>query len=291
MRRLMLLPLLLLGCASDGARDGGGSGADAPGGPGVREFHAFDNGLTRIEGLEEKAALLRELGYDGICWRTGAGSDEMIGVLDRHGLRMASTYVGCRVDADRPSFDERLPAEMEGYRRHETIIWLSVARGTDASDDIAVRLIREVAALAGEAGLEVVLYPHSGFYVETVEDALRLTKEVDRPNVGMSFNLCHFLKTDDEENLEAVLKKAAPHLMLVSINGADSGETGKMGWDRLIQPLGDGTCDTGRVLEILDEIGYRGPVGLQCYAIEGDDRENLKKSITAWRALSRSGYQ
>ncbi len=36
-----------------------------------------------------------------------------------------------------------------------------------------------------------------------------------------------------------------------------------------------------------DEINYTGPIGLQCYAIKGDDRANLNKSITAWHALNR----
>ena len=59
-----------------------------------------------------------------------------------------------------------------------------------------------------------------------------------------------------------------------------------MNWDRLIQPLGDGTYDNGKVLKILDEIKYTGPISLQCYSIKGGDRVNLKKSIIAWRTLN-----
>jgi len=274
MHKVALLFLLLSGCAVNEPTDDTYSAR--------REFYAFDNGLTRIENFEQKAAVLKELGYDGICWRPGAGLDEMLAALDKHGLRMVSTYVGCKVDAENPTFDERLAGELEGYKKHKTIIWLNLARGKNATNEIAVKLIEDVADLAQKAGLKVVVYPHTDFFVETVEDALRLAKKVNRPNVGMSFNLCHFLKTDNEENLEAVLKKSASHLMLVSINGADSGETKTMGWDRLIQPLGDGTFDNGKVLKILDEIGYRGAISLQCYSIKGADRVNLKKSIDAW---------
>jgi len=74
--------------------------------------------------------------------------------------------------------------------------------------------------------------------------------------------------------------------MLVSINGADSGDTRAMGWDRLIRPLGDGSYNNSKLLKILDEIGYAGPIGLQCYAVKGDDRVNLKSSVTAWHALN-----
>ena len=75
----------------------------------------------------------------------------------------------------------------------------------------------------------MALYPHMGMYVARVEDALRLAKKIDRKNVGVSFNLCHFLKLDDEKNVERRLKEAMPYLFAVSINGADGGPTNAMG--------------------------------------------------------------
>ena len=67
---------------------------------------------------------------------------------------------------------------------------------------------------------------------------MRLVKKVDRKNVGVTFNLCHFLKVEGEKNLERRLKEAKPHLFAVNINGADGGNTDQMGWDRLIQTAG-----------------------------------------------------
>ena len=85
--------------------------------------------------------------------------------------------------------------------------------------------------------------------------------------------------------MERVVKKSMPHLMLVSINGADSGDTRAMGWDRLIQTLDRGTFDMGRLPRLLEAVGYAGPIGLQCYAIKGDLRENLGRSKKAWDEL------
>ena len=56
-----------------------------------------------------------------------------------------------------------------------------------------------------------------------------------------------------------------------------------MGWDRLIQTLDRGSFDVGKFLETLKKSGYSGPVGLQCYAVKGDVRENLRRSMSAWR--------
>ena len=112
--------------------------------------------------------------------------------------------------------------------------------------------------LSAERG--VVLYPHVGFYVARLEDGLRIAKKVDRKNVGTAFNLCHFLKLDDARNLEAALQQALPHLDLVSINGADQGDTKRMGWNRLIQTLDRGDFPLDELLTTLKRLGYDGPI-------------------------------
>jgi sugar phosphate isomerase/epimerase len=74
-----------------------------------------------------------------------------------------------------------------------------------------------------------------------------------------------------------------PRLWVVTINGADrhGGD-----WDRLIQPLDRGDFDVEGFLKILVGLGYRGPIGLQCYGIKGNAEENLRRSMRAWREMS-----
>jgi len=36
---------------------------------------------------------------------------------------------------------------------------------------------------------------------------------------------------------------------------------------------------------MLRDLGFEGNVGFQCYAIRGDSRDNLKRSIGAWNQL------
>lgn len=249
---------------------------------------AFDNGTGRDQQvpLEEQAAMLKETGYAGIGYTGTQHIPEMLKALDNRGLKMFSIYVGACVDTDKPPYEAGLKTAVEQLKGRDTLVWLFVTGGTPSStdsDDRAVAIIREIADMAEACGLRVALYPHVGMYVARVEDAVRLAKKVDRKNVGVTFNLCHFLKLDDEKNLEARLQEAAPYLFLVSINGADGGATNAMGWDRLIQTLDRGSFDVGRVLKALDAVGYKGPVGLQCYAIPGDCRENLNHSMDGWR--------
>lgn len=254
-------------------------------------FYAFDNGVGRGKlSPTEQAAILADLGYDGIGYTGTENIPQMLAALEPRGLKMFNTYVKLDVRPDQVPYDPTLPEAIQQLRGHGTLIWLHV-HGDQPSgqrlDDRAVRRIREIAAMAAESDLRVALYPHTGFYVATVQDAVRLVKKVDRKNVGASFNLCHYLKLDDEANLEQRIHDAIPYLFAVSINGADRGDTKKMGWDRLIQTLDRGDFDVHRLLRLLIDSGYRGPIGLQCYAIPGDVRDNLARSMKAWKRFTK----
>jgi len=67
-------------------------------------------------------------------------------------------------------------------------------------------------------------------------------------------------------------------------NGADEYDD-QPGWSRYIQPLGQGSFDVLAFLKTLRDLGYKGPIGLQCYGIGGDAREHLERSMAAWRRL------
>lgn len=257
---------------------------DTPVKPGLTyPFFAFDNGTGRGRlSADEQAKMLKELGYAGIGYTGTKGIPEMLAALDQHGLKMFSTYVGVRLGGDGPSYDPNLKRAIEQLKGRDTLIWLTITGNAPDGDRQAVEVVREIADLAGRSKLRVALYPHVGFYVARVEDALRVVEKVDRENVGVSWNLCHWLKLDDEKNMEPLLKRALPHLFVVSINGADH----EGGWDRLIQTLDRGEFDVYNSLKTLRRLGYTGPVGLQCYAVKGDTRENLERSMGAWRKFS-----
>ncbi|NOX55999.1 MAG: sugar phosphate isomerase/epimerase [Planctomycetes bacterium] len=228
--------------------------------------------------------MLKRLGYDGIGYTGTKGIPEMLAALDRFGLKMFSTYVRVDVGPKGPRYDPGLPGAIQQLKGRPTIIWLYViGKGANAEQQ-TVRIVREIADLAAQSGLKVATYPHTGFYIARVEDSVRIAKKVDRPNVGASFNLCHWLKVDGRR-LEARLTEAMPYLYLVSINGADAGDTRAMGWDRLIQTLDRGTYDVAGLLKRLRRLGYRGPIGLQCYNIPGAPEENLRRSIQAWKKM------
>ena len=244
-------------------------------------FFAFDNGTGRDQKvpIEQQAELVKRTGYAGLGYTGALRIPEMLKALESRGLKMFSTYVAVRVDGDKPSYEAGLPEAIRQLKGHGTAIWLTVQGTSPDGEERAVRMVREVADMAAESGLRVVLYPHMGFYVGRIEDALRIRKLADRPNVGISFNLAHFLAVKDEPNLDQRLREALPYLELVSINGAEH----EGGWDRLILPLDRGEFDVFDLLKKLVAAGYKGPIGLQCYQVPGDTEDNLKRSMAAWR--------
>jgi len=244
-------------------------------------FFAFDNGTGRDQKLplEEQAELVKRTGYAGLGYTGALQVPEMLKALESRGLKMFSIYVAARVDGDKPSYDAALPEAIRQLKGHGTVIWLTVQGASPDGEERAVRMVREVADMAGESGLRVVLYPHMGFYVGRIEDALRIRSLADRRNVGVTFNLAHFLAVKDEPNLDQRLHEAVPYLEMVSINGAEH----EGGWDRLIQPLDRGAFDVFGLLKKLAAAGYKGPVGLQCYQVPGDIEDNLNRSMAAWR--------
>ena len=254
----------------------------------TNSFFAFDNGVGRGELTPgEQAAVLEELGYAGIGY-TGVGNlPEVLDALDEKGLKLFSVYVGAKLEPDGPTYGANLAEGIKALKGRDTVIWLYLTGHPPDAEEQAVRVTTEIAEMAEQSGLRVALYPHVGFYVDGVDDALRIVNKVDRKNVGVSFNLCHWLKLEGDANMESLIAEAMPKLFLVSINGADRGDTRAMGWDRLIRTLDRGNFDTYGFVDALKRHGYDGPIGLQCYAIKGDMRENLERSMGAWRWFAK----
>lgn len=243
-------------------------------------FFAFDNGVGRGQWTpEEQAAVLDELGYAGIGYTGTADLTERLKAFDERGLEVFSLYVACHVDKDTP-YDAQLAEAILRLKGRDVMLWLTV-QGQADNDEKAVAVVGEIAGLAEASGLKVALYPHAGFHVATVDDALRVAKKVQRENVGVTFNLCHELKAGNEERFDEIIKKAMPHLFLVSINGANH----EGGWDLLIQTLDRGVFDVYALLKKIESAGYRGPIGLQCYNVKGDIRDNLARSMAAWNGF------
>ena len=242
---------------------------------------------ARKRSFQEQAVMLKELGYDGVghVWLDNLA--ERVKTLDEAGLKLFQITMTVDFAPDKPAYDARFKEVLALVKgRHvQFALLLNGMRPSDPSvDPHAVEILREMSDLARDSGSQLLLYPHQSSWVERIEDSIRVADKVNRPNVGLMFNLCHWLRVDQQRDYQPLLKQALPRLWAVSINGADEFDD-KPGWDRYIQPLDKGSFDVAGFLKTLKELGYKGPIGLQCYGIGGDAREHLARSIATWREL------
>jgi sugar phosphate isomerase/epimerase len=236
---------------------------------------------------QEQAEMLKSLGYDGVghIWLDGVA--ERLRTLDAAGLKLYQITVLVNVAPDRQPYDRRFKEVLtlvKGRNMQFPLLLKGMKPSDPTVDPRAVSVLREMSDLARDSGAQLLLYPHQDCWIERIEDAIRVADKVDRPNVGVMFTLSHWLRVDKQRDYRPLLKQAMPRLWAISINGADQFDE-KPGWGRYVQPLDRGSFDVGGLLKTLKDLGYKGPMALQCYGIGGDAREHLARSMIAWQKL------
>src|SRR5512136_1316790 len=242
-------------------------------------FFAFciDTHDAKKRNLEQQAQMLKELGYDGVGHLWLDNIPERLKTLDAAGLKLFQITMTVDITPGKQAYDPRFKEVMpllKGRRVQFLLLMNGLKPSDPAGDARAVEIVREMAAVAAESDAQVLLYPHSYMWMERIQDAVRVADKVDRPNVGVMFNLCHWLRISKDRDYKPLLAQAMPRLWAVSICGADEYDE-KPGWAHYIQPLGRGTFDMLGFLKTLRQLGYTGTIGLQCYGIEGDAHDNL----------------
>jgi sugar phosphate isomerase/epimerase len=255
-------------------------------------FYVFHNGVRTLPNSpttpEGQVRLVKSLGYDGLAGHREEFYWDLRAAMDKIDLEMPEMYIAMNIENGRINYHDDLKNIMADSKNRDLLVALHLHAkeyldNTKEGDRIFADGIRELADYAEPLGIQIAIYPHVNFYCETLEHATSIVDAVDRENVGVVFNLCHFLKVEGEQGWREKALKVLPRLFMVSVNGADSGETKEMGWDRLIQPLGEGTFDTYAFVKFFRDNGYTGKFGLQCYNIQQDCETALSKSINTWR--------
>lgn len=254
-------------------------------------FFAMDTGTIdeAHKTAQSQVKVLAELGYAGIGYwerdpnKGAEGLAEMLNELDKQGLKTFGEYFTIKLEEPNEKYLPLITESIRLLSKRDTVIWLAITsdaqqKSSAVGDERAVAIITDIADAAHKYNVGVVLYPHAGFWLERVDDAVRLAEKTNRRNVGIIFNLYHQLKTDGSTNMEETIRQAMPYLSLVTINGTS--EAGS------IETLDRGTFDVYGFLKLLKQEGFKGPIGLQGYGIRGDVQENLSRSIGAWKRFS-----
>jgi len=237
--------------------------------------------------IPTQAKLLGELGFDGAGYPLWLGdeADDNLRWLDEAGLPLYLVYMSVNLDPQKPAFDPRVPeaiAKLKGRPVTVSVLLQGLPPGDPRGMQRAVESLRRLGDLAAKSDLRISIYHHLNDWTESLLHALEVAKNVDRANVGVNFNLCHWLRVDGDKDYRPVLRANADRIFAVTINGAQCGSTDWTGG--LIQPLDRGNFDNRELLGVLRENGYDGPVGLMCYGIPDDTCDHLQRSMQTWNS-------
>jgi sugar phosphate isomerase/epimerase len=253
-------------------------------------LHNIIRGDSTYNTFDKQVAFIQKVGFDGVEINQLESFEGMKAALDKHQFHGAYFYV--KINLDEPHIDQRLPDYIKQLKGTNTIVAPFIVSdtkkyspSTHEADTVVVRLLREVGGWAQASGLQVAIYPHVNFYVERTHHALSLVQKINLKNVGLTFNLCHWLATtnsSERETLKPHLKELIPYLKMITINGANAVVTSKQNpWDDYILLLGDGSFDTYGLLKyVIKDLKFNGPVGIQCYNIKGDKPLLVQSTMT-----------
>lgn len=171
-------------------------------------------------------------------------------------------------------------------------VWMSidgVSKG--AADEAAVvKFIDRFAAECAKQNLDLVLYHHQYFYLNNIEQLLNLLKKCSAKNVYATFNLCHEqtylfskkIKMQPERIAKQILDNL-DKIKIVTICGID--ETNPR-VENIILPLGKGTFDVKKFVDLLYAGGFKEKIFLQGYNTWKlmPVRNALAESMSVWKS-------
>jgi len=247
---------------------------------------------SKRRSLSEQARMLREVGLDGAAYGLWFGEEleRNLRTMDEAGLPLYMLETAINIaQPDRERLEVQIPEAFRRLKGRPVVISVQLQgfpAGDPRGEEAAVSVLRRLGDLAAESGLRISIYNHVDTWTESVPFAVRIARKANHPQVGVNFNLCHWLKVDGQKDYQPLLRENADRIFVVTINGA---KVGSKDWAGLIQPLDQGDFNNRQLLAILREIGYAGPIGVMCFGIPGDAREHLQRSLKTWRTWEAEG--
>lgn len=252
---------------------------------------------TRV-GVAHRALFsrVRDWGFDGVeIFLTAKEPDNIAAVkrmLDELGLKRTTCTVLPReanlIGADSAARSDGLEYLKRSIERtaelggdlicgplYASLGVMTGSRRTNEEWEYAIEGLRAAARRGRELGVTLCLEPLNRFetyFLNTLEDAARLVRDIGEPNVKVHFDTFH--SNIEERRPAESLRAAAQELGHVHISENDRGVPGT------------GHVDWRGIFAVLKEIGYDGWMTIESFA---EPDPELAAAASIWRDLAPSG--
>jgi len=251
---------------------------------------AFYNTIGLYD-FEARCEMVKELGYDGISFSIWSGIQwkdclKYKSVKEKYGLKVVSTYVVLNLDhpPEHPHNEGILTLleNIEGCNTIDLAIQSAgrvIPKSSVIGDGPAFKWLSKALKICERRNLEIHLYPHVTFWMDNHEDAVRLCKNLNHPNLGIVMTIVHWY-AGNGSNLLRFLKETLPYTKKVHIAGS---KRTPLGWGGIgtCETLDTGELDNFAVIGTLKKLGYEGMFGAMMWEEGGDPYIKLKRSYDA----------
>ncbi|WP_170148086.1 sugar phosphate isomerase/epimerase family protein [Marinoscillum furvescens] len=279
MKNVWLIISLLAGMVACDAPEVGGITTSWP-------ISSYNFGGMQGMPVQEQVALLRSSGYDGLILRvaTPENFEELPQFLDETDQHADFTVHAAFV---RYNFEESLRRErwievVDQIAHRNMQLWVIFGKKEAGYDDEFIEeKLREINDYALARGVEVILYPHSSTYYESVEEAAPMVQKIGSSNLKTALHLYHEVRAGNGHRIHEVIRGTLGLLGAVTLAGTDSvaDYSSPLARDTsTIKPIGLGTFDVRAFLDTLQQYDYEGVLGVMNFSIKASPAEYLPHS-------------
>lgn len=257
-------------------------------------LYVYDFELKQYS-IPQRVAFLDSLGFSGITFPVNNAND--FATLNSY-LSSISNHNKFKISAIFTSFSFVENNKNKGVWRLLTDkikgknikLWM-IFNGGKPNNSQIIDSLKTIADYTAKAGVEMVIYPHDNTIIPDMKSSVEIIEQAKINNVFTSFHLCHELRAGNANKLLEIGRKYVPYIKLASISGADYMVPYQhtSNWNDAIKTLYAGNYDTQEFVQVLAQIGYKGPMFLHTFGIkEPSPAERLSKSIIKWNEMNAS---
>lgn len=230
---------------------------------------------AKDRGPAERVAMLKRLGIKRLAydWREKhlPTFETEVKLLIKEGIQLQAVWFPSTINKDAEQI-------LDILKRNKVVteLWVSLdePKGPNHAAKLAMCTValRPVLQAAEAIGCSVCLYNHGGWVGEP-ENQVAIIKALKDQRLGLVYNLHHGHAHLDR--FPEVMKQLKPYLKCVTLNGMvpRGDQQGKK-----ILPIGAGTEDL-KLLKIIQESGYSGPIAILGHVHEVDVEDRLKDNL------------